>query len=84
MQNISAFLYVNVVSVESYGSRAGIGGYDFSSDTYLLILREGATLVFSQTYKNRVIRLDWKNSPLPFRVGTSQRNEICLTEIHMR
>jgi hypothetical protein len=59
----------------------GLAGYDLSTGTYFPISTANGGMVFPHIYKNRVVWIDWRNSPRPFQLPLIQPNEIWSAEI---
>jgi len=60
----------------------GIAGYDLSTDTYFPISITNITLMmYPHIYENRVVWIDWRDSPRPAVLTLIQPNQIWMAEI---
>jgi hypothetical protein len=59
----------------------GIAGYDLLTDTYFSISTANGLMMSPHLYKNRVVWIDWRNSPRPAQLLLIQPNEIWSAEI---
>jgi len=84
------FVYDSTIvftGADERGYEMCIGGYDLSTDTYFPIsipsTKDDFLITFPRIYENRVVWIDWRDSPRPADITAIQPNEIWMAEIEV-